>query len=216
MASDSPSNRNASNTSDAPDPVAIVRRLEAATDAAEVAAAAAELDALFAAHHERLVAACQRMVGDPERARELAQEAMLVAYSKLGEFRGDAAFYTWLYGIARNLCFRAVAKKRDLLADDGVLEAEDPHTGVVASLRRAEREALVRAAAETLTPLEQEAVYLRYVEQLPQERITEILGLDASSGARGLLQRCRRKLGRELSRLLGEMGHGTSFIRTTS
>ena len=71
------------------------------------------------------------------------------------------------------------------------------------------------AAKRGLTSEEQEAVYLRYVEGMPQDAITEMLGLEGS-GARGLLQRCRRKLGRELRDQLEQMGHGTSFIRTRS
>ena len=59
----------------------------------------------------------------------------------------------------------------------------------------------------------QEAVALRYVEHLPVDEITSLLGLTDKSGARGVLQRCKRKLKRELSRRLAELGHGTSFVR---
>ena len=102
-----------------------------------------------------------------------------------------------------------------MLVDDGVLDAEDPASSVMASLRRHEREELMRAASvAVLTEQEQEAVHLRYVEGMSQQRITEVLRLDAKTGARGLLQRCRRKLERELRRRLELMGHGSSFIRT--
>ena len=71
----------------------------------------------------------------------------------------------------------------------------------------------MRRATATLSPLEQEAVHLRYVEGLPQDRITEILGITQASGARGVLQTCRRALTRELRSALAELGHGTSFFR---
>jgi len=183
---------------------------------AEAARIAVEADALFAAHQDRVYAVCYRFVGNAERARDLAQDVLMTAWVKLPDFRGDSSFGTWLYGIARNLCFRAMRKRdENLLASDGVVEAADPRSSALATLRRREREELIRRASLVLEPLEQEAVHLRYVEHLPQSRITEILELDSASGARGLLQRCRRKLGRETLRLLEEMGQGTSFFRSS-
>jgi len=190
----------------------ILARLESDSPA-EVVAAAAELDALFAAHRDRLVAVCMKSVGDRTRAEELAQEAMTVAYGKLSTFRGEAAFSTWLCGIARNLSWRAKSKRKDMLVTDGVLELDAAVTGVVTGLLRDEREQLMERAIAGLTGEERAAVRMRYVEGLTQDEITERLGLDARTGARGLLQRCRRKLGRELRAQLEVMGHGSSFIR---
>lgn len=173
------------------------------------------LDELFAASQVRVYAVCRTIVGDPERARDLAQEAMLTGLRSLHTFRGDSTFGTWMYGIARYLCFNAVRRKGEVLTEDGVLETDEPGANVLSRLRRAEREELLRQAAATLDPLEQEAIHLRYVEGVPQERITELLGLDSATGARGLLQRCRRRLGRELRARLVEMGHGPSFFWST-
>jgi RNA polymerase sigma-70 factor (ECF subfamily) len=175
-----------------------------------------QLDALFAAQQPRIYRLCLRMVRDPERAQELAQDAMLTAYRNLPNYRGDSAFSTWLYGIARNLCLNAIRRRGELLSEDGVVEIDDPGRGALSQLRQQEREALLIAASQAvLDPLEQEAVYLRYVEGMPQETITEVLGIDDKSGARGVLQRCRRKLQRELRSRLALLGHGSSFIRGT-
>ena len=177
---------------------------------------AAEVDALFARHTDRVYGVCCQLVGNRDQAADLAQQTMLVAWKKLGEFRGDSAFSTWLYSIARYLCFNAMRKKTDVLVEDGVFEAADPASSALRGLRRMERERLLsEVASAVLDPLEQEAVYLRYVEKIPQDRITELLDLDSRSGARGLLQRCRRKLRRELLRRLHDMGHGSSFFWDT-
>jgi DNA-directed RNA polymerase specialized sigma24 family protein len=45
-----------------------------------------------------------------------------------------------------------------------------------------------------LDPLEREAIWLRCYEGMPVEEITGLLGIDTASGARGILQRARRKL----------------------
>lgn len=173
----------------------------------------AGLDALFASCQARVMALCRRMTNSEEQALDLAQDTLLTGYRKLPEFRGDSAFGTFLYGIARGLCMNAIRRKREVLSEDGVLEAGDPTTSALGRMRREEREALVRAAAQALSPLEQEAVYLRYVEDVPQSRITELLGITQASGARGVLQACRRTLARELRARLEALGHGTSLLR---
>jgi RNA polymerase sigma-70 factor, ECF subfamily len=171
---------------------------------------------VFARYTGRVYGACYQLLGDADRAEDMAQQTLLVAWRKLPEFRGESAFGTWLYSIARFLCFNAMRKRTEVLVEDGVFEAADPAASALRGLRNKEREELLASAsAAVLDPLEQEAVYLRYVEQLPQERITELLDLDDKSGARGLLQRCRRKLGRELRRRLTELGHGSSFFRNS-
>lgn len=183
--------------------------------AGQTAAALQVVDAALAQHQDAVYALCRRIVGDPERSREIAQDALLVAFRKLHDFRGDSSFRTWLLGIARFTALRAVRKKRDLLAEDGLIEVGDGARPVPSQLRRHEREELLRQASRAvLDELEQEAVYLRYVEGLGQDEITRILGLTNASGARGLLVRCRRKLRAELDRRLAEMGHGASFLRT--
>lgn len=172
-----------------------------------------ELDALFEDITPRVTAFCRRMVGNPQQAAEIAQEAQLIAYSKLAEFQEGRRFSTWVHGIARNLCLHALAKRTELLASDGVLDGVDDsmRTGL-AQMHAEERAALLRAAAaDVLDAEEQKAVHLRYVVGLGQDRITEMLGLEGT-GARGLLQRCRRKLGRAIGARLAAMGHGRSFL----
>lgn len=172
----------------------------------------ADLDRLFEAHRAQLYALSLRLVKNPARAEEIVQEALLVAYQRLPNYQGSARFGTWIYSITRNLCLNAVRKRSEMLTEDGVLEVGSTELDMLSTLQREEREALINAATKNLEPIEQEAIYLRYVEGMPQQQITEILDLPGS-GARGLLQRCRRKLRRELQQRLDELGHGLSFIR---
>jgi len=176
-----------------------------------------QLNQLFAAYQDRVYGACFYFMRDPDRAGDMAQETLLIAWRKLPTFRGESSFHTWLCGIARGQCFNAIRRKKDLLSGDGVVEPASEEATVLARLRRQERENLIRAASmAVLDAGEQEAVHLRYVEQVSQDRITDLLDLTEASGARGVLQRCRRKLQRELRRRLQEMGHGTSFIREST
>ena len=176
---------------------------------------AASVNALFNAAQPRVYGVCRKITGDPERARELCQESLLIGYRKLGAFRGEGRLSTWLYGIARGEALNAIRRKQDMLSEDGIIEAGDPSLGVLSSFRKEEREAVLRAASATLSAPEREAIHLRYVEGLPQDRITEILGLTSKSGARGLLQSSRRHLKRALREELERLGHGSSFFDVT-
>jgi len=175
-----------------------------------------DLDRLFAANRDRIYALCLRRVKDPVWAEELTQETLLVAYQRLADFQQRSRFSTWIFSIANNLCLRALEKRREFLSADGVLDPEGEVFGVLNSLRTSERNHILEEAiAAVLEPLEQEAVRLRYIQYLSQDEITRVLALEGS-GARGLLQRCRRKLKRELHRRLEELGQGPSLFLSRS
>ncbi|MCB9689634.1 MAG: sigma-70 family RNA polymerase sigma factor [Alphaproteobacteria bacterium] len=193
----------------------LARRL-AQADATGRAALVGEVDALFAQHQDLVYAACLRFVPQPERAAELAQETLLKAWQKLPAFRGESRFSTWLIGIARYECLNARRKSAELLVDDGVVDPTDEGVSVLAELRLHERESLLRdASAAVLDPTEQACIELRYVELMDLQTIDEVLELTSKSGARGVLQRCKRKLGTELRRRLEALGHGSSFLRAS-
>src|SRR5574344_2072200 len=59
-------------------------------------------DLLVLKYQHRILGLVVRFVHDPHEAQDVAQEAFVKAYRALGNFRGDSAFYTWLYRIAIN------------------------------------------------------------------------------------------------------------------
>src|SRR2546421_100256 len=66
-------------------------------------------DALVLKYQHKLVKLVMRYVRNPAEAEDIAQEAFIKAYRALPQFRGDSAFYTWLYRIAINTAKNAVA-----------------------------------------------------------------------------------------------------------
>lgn len=191
--------------------LARAREPDAAEDDRERARLAT--DAHFAASQERIQWLCLRLLGRPELAAEAAQETMLVAVRRLPEFRGESSFHTWLHAIARHVCMRAKARRQDLLGLEDLFDPEDSARDALAALRREERDALLSEASRAvLTPEEQEALVLRYELGVNYEEIAALLHLEEVSGARGLLQRCKRKLRRELERRLVVLGHGSSLV----
>ena len=59
-------------------------------------------DLLMLKYQNRIVKLISRFVHDPMEAQDVAQEAFIKAFRAIGSFRGDSAFYTWLYRIATN------------------------------------------------------------------------------------------------------------------
>ena len=71
-------------------------------------------EAVYRAHAGRVYALCLRMAGDAIHARELVQDVFIRAWEKLGTFRGDSAFGTWLHRLAVNVVLmdRRLAARR--------------------------------------------------------------------------------------------------------
>jgi RNA polymerase sigma-70 factor (ECF subfamily) len=80
---------------------------------------------LYREHVGQVYGLCLRMTGEPAEAEDCAQEAFIQAWRKLGQFRGDAAFGTWLHRIAVNavLARRRRAKPEDPLDERAELRA---------------------------------------------------------------------------------------------
>ncbi len=135
---------------------------------------------------ERLIG---RMVRDTDLVQDIAQETFIRAYRALPQFRGDAAFYTWLYRIAVNTAKKALVDlKRDPVVTESALVRDDD--GEETSRAEAELsdgetpEALlaskeiaqaVNAAVEALSEDLRQAITLREIEGLSYEEIADVM-----------------------------------------
>src|SRR3981189_406516 len=82
-------------------------------------------DALVLKYQHKLVKLVMRYVRNPAEAEDIAQEAFIKAYRALPQFRGDSAFYTWMYRIAINTAKNSLASRdRSPIASD--LDLNDP------------------------------------------------------------------------------------------
>jgi RNA polymerase sigma-70 factor (ECF subfamily) len=102
---------------------------------AETIALAAQGDhecfkALYNRHKRRVYGLCLRMIGNTETAEDLTQEAFLLLHRKIGTFRGDSAFSTWLHRLTVNIVLMHVRKKRTSeISLDEPLDADDDGSG---------------------------------------------------------------------------------------
>ena len=71
----------------------------------------ASFEALYTMHKRRVYSLCLRMVGNTAEAEDLTQEAFLQLYRKIGTFRGESAFSTWLHRLSVNVVLMHLRKK---------------------------------------------------------------------------------------------------------
>lgn len=88
------------------------RRDEAALVASATAGDSRAFEALYRAHVDRVYGLCLRMTGNVGEAEDCVQEAFIQAWKKLGRFRGDSAFGTWMHRIAVNAVLGRIRKSK--------------------------------------------------------------------------------------------------------
>lgn len=161
---------------------------------------------------ERLIA---RMVRDTDLIQDIAQETFIRAYRALPQFRGESAFYTWLYRIAVNTAKKTMVElKRDpLVTETARLSAEDEdETSRVenelsdgetpdAVLASKEVAATVNAAIEALSEDLRQAITLREIEGLSYEEIAEVMNCPIGT-VRSRIFRAREAIAQRLRPLL--------------
>lgn len=79
---------------------------------------------IYRLHNRRVYALCLRMVGNTAEAEDLTQEAFMQLFRKIGTFRGESAFSTWLHRLAVNVVLMRLRKKT--LTETSLEEVTEP------------------------------------------------------------------------------------------
>ncbi len=147
---------------------------------------------LYRDNARKVFGLCFRMSSDPALAEELTQEVFVRAWRKLGSFRGDSAFSSWLYPLTVNV---ALSERRSRRRRDArIVATEDP-----ASLERAPRAPApetgfdLEKAMAALPPGARAVFVLHDVEGRTHVEIARLLGL-ATGTSKAQLFRARRLL----------------------
>jgi len=168
--------------------------------AADAGRAAAGM--LFERYWEPVYLWCLRRLRSHETARDIAQEVLISAYQALGSFEGRCLYSSWLFTIMRHRCFRALRRADPVLDEEVEVDglADEARLADSLLLEQEGEGELLALIRQVLDPTEQYALWLRVFEHMPVEEITRRLDIRGSSGARGVLQSARRKLGAALKR----------------
>jgi RNA polymerase sigma-70 factor (ECF subfamily) len=142
-------------------------------------------DVLVLKYQNKIIQLVYRYVHDQEEARDVAQEAFIKAYKALGRFRGDSAFYTWLYRIAINTAknYLVASGRRPPKSDIDAQDAEqyDGATGLKEYatperlLLRDEIQDSIATAIDELPDELRTAITLRELEGLSYEEIAQTM-----------------------------------------
>jgi RNA polymerase sigma-70 factor (ECF subfamily) len=171
----------------------------------------AAFDVLVRKYQHRVLKLVSRFVNDASEAEDVAQEAFIKAYRALASFRGDSAFYTWLYRIAINTAKNALVSNRRRPVDFD-LDLQDPEQydrharlkegdtpeGV---LLTEEIRTVVERAMEQLPEDLRTAIVLRELEGLSYEEIAEAMDCPVGT-VRSRIFRAREAIDRKLKPLL--------------
>lgn len=154
----------------------------------------------------RLVAVMNHLVGSPDEAEDLAQEAFLRVYRTRKKYTPTAKFSTWLFTIANNLALNALRdrKRRPMLPlavrDSGPLGPR-PHEATAPArdeppargLQQQELSEVVREALDGLNERQRVAIVLNKFEDMNYTDIADVMGL-TTKAVKSLLSRARTKL----------------------
>lgn len=171
-------------------------------------------DLLVSKYQRRLLRLVARIVHDPAEAEDVVQETFIKAFRALRHFRGDAAFYTWLYRIGINTAKNYLvtqsrraptatqtdAEAAEALGEgegDGLRDINTPES-MLATKQIAET---VNAAMEALPVDLRTAILLREIEGLSYEEISDIMSCPIGT-VRSRIYRAREVIAEKLRPLL--------------
>jgi RNA polymerase sigma-70 factor, ECF subfamily len=195
---------------------------------------------LFSRHKDRLWAVALRTVSDPEEAADALQEAMVSAFRRAGDFRGDSAVTTWLHRIVVNAAVDRLRRRSSRIVswsgDGETLEALAAHgtpgtqsgpgssplsaaagspavTPVADPADAIETRLDVDAALRMLPPQQRAALVLVDMLGYPVAEVAEILGVSAGT-VKSRCARGRARLLPYLSHLRTRSPNGGNRLRT--
>ncbi len=168
-------------------------------------------DLLVRKYQHKIISVVTRYVSDWSEAQDVSQEAFIRAYRAIGAFRGDSAFYTWIYKIAINTAKNYLVSRgrrppigdiaiEDAVQLDGASQLRDRATPE----RELMRQEIERTVFDTVEELPEElrtAITLREVDGLSYEEIAEAMNCPIGT-VRSRIFRAREAIDERLRPLL--------------
>ena len=168
-------------------------------------------DLLVLKYQQRIVNLVSRFVRNHSDALDVTQEAFIKAYRALPNFRGDSAFYTWLYRIAVNTAKNhlAVQSRRPRTSDYDVSDIEQIEGNTALKdqatpeslLLKDELQALILKAIDDLPEDLKTAIMLREIEGLSYEEIACVMGCPIGT-VRSRIFRARESIDQKMGPLM--------------
>jgi RNA polymerase sigma-70 factor (ECF subfamily) len=171
---------------------------------------------LMKRYQERVYWVARRVVGSHDDADDVVQETFVKAYLALGDFRGDASFYTWIYRIAVNMSLNVLRKRKILsyLHESELLtrilsSSDDPEK----DLEQSEIETALKRVIAKL-PGKQKAVFvMRYFDEMTYKEIGIVLKT-SEGGLKANYFHALRKVRKHMRHEIRESSH-LKYVRSS-
>lgn len=146
---------------------------------------------------------------EPE-AEDVVQDAFVLAFTKLESFKGNSAFFTWLYRIGYNVAITRIRRRKSTVSIEGKdergrLDFPDKGPSPADRLEQHEQADQLRLALDRLSDEHRSILVLREMEELDYDAIAEILNLPIGT-VRSRLHRARTQLREQLEIIMNENG----------
>jgi RNA polymerase sigma-70 factor, ECF subfamily len=167
----------------------------------------AAFEFLYGLHHRRVYALCMRMTSNSTEAQDLTQDAFLQLFRKIGSFRGDSSFSTWLHRLTVNIVLMHFRKKRHPeISLDETFDSDDDSTSQKIEIgepdlriRGTIDRLLLERAVEHLPDGYKLMFVLHDVQGFGHEEIAKILGCSVGN-SKSQLHKARMRLRELLTR----------------
>jgi RNA polymerase sigma-70 factor (ECF subfamily) len=165
---------------------------------------------LVVRHQDRVYAAVVRFCGNAEDAFDIVQRAFINAFRKIGDFKNDSAFSTWIYRIAFNqaVSFRRENRRPSVSLhskeDDGLVAEPVEEKPPGEAMESEETRAKVQKALELLAEEDRQIIILKDLQGHSYDEIADILQIPKGT-VRSRLHRARMDLKEKLKPILGTL-----------
>ena len=146
-------------------------------------------ETLIQSHQKKVYNIALRMTKNPEDAQELAQDALVRAFTSIKKFRGDSSFSTWLYRITINVCTDFLRKRNKAVLismeqgaaanDNGqAMQIPEETPGPEELAEKAQLKELLRDAMDSLADEDRQVLILRDMMDLSYKEIADTLNVN--------------------------------------
>ena len=158
------------------------------------------LGSLYRAYHRQMTMICQRIVDNRQVAEELAHDAFLLAFAKMGQLHNPQRFEAWLTSITTNVARRYMQRHHDpsMLSLSTLSEEELPQEPIPSDDKPLPTMAELMAAVDALPHGYGQVFKLAVIQEMSHKEIAEILGIAAHSSS-SQLSRAKKMLQKSLA-----------------
>ncbi len=174
-----------------------------------LAGSSAAFDQLMVRYQDRLVHSLEHSLGSRDDALEVAQQAFIQAWRRLSTFRGESAFYSWIYRIARNVASSHNRRQRlrttslESFTDATGFEPVDARQSAIPDheLEKAEQLQAVQLALQQIPEDFRQPLVMKEIDGFSYEEIAQVLDIPLGT-VRSRIFRARQELAERLKRSL--------------